>query len=170
MNLNWKNGIFGMTMRPCSTSQKDNEKVAHSSDYTVRKNFLQEYQYYIGAMEVVAECAKVFALKNWKKVKDWSGLNVVIEDNSGKPTEYFNHIPKDRSKHKESKTIKKIFDRIEKSDAKKHNPIKSVSGVVLDPSDGDFSLTINGRDHLWISDDSVVVIANYIEEQLKKKL
>lgn len=168
-SLNWKNGIHGMIMRPCSLSNKENDKVVHSSDYSVKKNFLQEYQNHIAAMQIVAECAKVFILKNWKKVKDWSKLNVVIEDASENPTEYFNYIPREKSKHKDSKTFEKMFESLEKSDKKRHNPITSISDVVLDPTDGDFSLTINGKDHLWILDDSIIVIANYIEEQLNKQ-
>ena len=39
--------------------------------------------------------------------------------------------------------------------------------MVLDPSDGDFSLTINGKEHWWIQDEAVIIIANYIENQLK---
>ena len=66
-SLNWINGIHGMTMRPCSLSQKENDKVVHSSKYSVRENFLQEYQDHIAALQIVAECAKVFILKTGRK-------------------------------------------------------------------------------------------------------
>jgi hypothetical protein len=173
-SLNWFNGIHGMTMRPCSLSQKENDKVIHSSQYSVKENFLQEYQNHISAMQIVAECAKVFILKNWKKVKNWSELNVVIEDGRDekiKPTEYYNYIPNNNNrKHgDELGTIGRIVDMIEEKNAKKHNPVLSVSKVVLDPTDGDFSITINDNEHWWISDDSVIVIAAYVEEQLKKQ-
>jgi hypothetical protein len=46
--------------------------------------------------------------------------------------------------------------------------IVSLTGVVLDPTDGDFSLTVNGKNHLWIDDESVIVIADYIEKSLKE--
>jgi D-tyrosyl-tRNA(Tyr) deacylase len=39
--------------------------------------------------------------------------------------------------------------------------------VVLDPTDGDFSVTINGNEHWWIQDEAVIIIADYIEKQLK---
>jgi hypothetical protein len=170
---NWKNGIMGIVMRPCSMTDEDNDKVMHSSDYSVRANFLQEYNNHIAAMSIVAECAKIFVTNNWEKVTDWSKLNVIVEDGRGgkkhKPVEYFNYEPKPH-RHKKGaiESINKIFERLEKEDAKKHNPVTSVTGVVLDPTDGDFSLTINGKEHWWISDDSVIVIANYIEEQLKE--
>lgn len=46
-------------------------------------------------------------------------------------------------------------------------PITQFSNPVLDPSDGDLSVTINGRDHLWIDDNAVIAIAHYIENQAK---
>jgi hypothetical protein len=42
--------------------------------------------------------------------------------------------------------------------------------VILDPTDGDFSVTINGdKNHWWIHDEEVIVIANYIEETIKNE-
>jgi hypothetical protein len=35
------------------------------------------------------------------------------------------------------------------------------------PTDGDFSVTINGNEHWWIQDEAVIIIADYIEKQLK---
>ena len=46
----------------------------------------------------------------------------------------------------------------------RQRPVESVTEPVLDPSDGDFSITINGRDHMWINDEAVVIIADYIEK------
>ena len=56
---------------------------------------------------------------------------------------------------------------MERERKEKHNPVKSIDRVVLDPSDGDFSLTINGKEHWWIQDEAVIIIADYIENQLK---
>ena len=41
--------------------------------------------------------------------------------------------------------------------------------MVLDPTDGDFSITINGKEHWWIQDEAVIIIADYIEKKLKKE-
>lgn len=38
--------------------------------------------------------------------------------------------------------------------------------MVLDHSDGDFSVCINGHWHNWINDDSIVMIADYVEKEL----
>lgn len=101
-------------------------------------------------------------------------LNVIVRDNSKKTTEYFNYIEGKRTKRRirgnknSSDVLDKIIDRIEKEDKEKHNPIKTISDIVLDSSDGDFSLKINGKNHNWISDDTVIMIADYIEKQLNK--
>ena len=165
-NLNWRNGVFGVVFRPSQTTDEGNDEVMHSSDYSVSENFMSEYNNHIAAMQIVAECAKVYILKNWEKVKDWSNLNVVIQDNSGKPTDYYNYKKEEFKKENpaQEKFLEEIFEDMELRDAKRHNSIKSVENVVLDTSDGDFSITINGKKHLWISDDSIIVIANYIEE------
>lgn len=157
-------------MRPCSTTDEDNSAVMHSTDYSVTSKFLQEYNNHIAAMEIVAECAKIYVLNNWEKVTDWSGLDVVIQDGrGGKPVDYFHYVERDRTKHKSSETFDAIFDRLDIADKKRHKPITSVTDVVLDPTDGDFSLTINGREHWWIQDDAVIIIAAYVEEQLNPK-
>ena len=159
-----------MIFRPCASSIEENEKIWQSSEFYTAANFQTEYRKHIIAMQHVAECAKIFILKNWEAVKDWSKLNIVITDNSGSPTEYYNHVPRERVKRKRNEKmtgIDKLFARMDRDDAKKHNPITEITKVFLDPSDGDFSLTINGKDHLWINNESIILIANYIEEQLK---
>ena len=50
-----------------------------------------------------------------------------------------------------------------------HNPIVSFDSAVLDTTDGDFSVKINGQDFYWIDDKPIIEIADYIEEQLKKE-
>ena len=156
-------------MRPCSFSLEENEKVMQSSDYSVSKDFLNSYQNHIAAMEIVAECGKIYILNNYSKVKDWSRLNVVVEDNE-KTVDYFNCeiekrrlIPYKRS----SNILDKIMRRHEAEDRERHNPITYLGECCLDTSDGDFSLKINNTNHLWISDESVIIIADYIEEQLR---
>lgn len=163
------NGIHGMIMRPASMTDEENDATMHSSDYSVKADFMRSYNNHIAAMQIVAECAKVFALKNWEKITDWTTLNVVIEDNTGEPTEYFNYVPRvSEMKNGSSRSaiLDKMMERRNERDKLKHNPITSVKDVVLDPTDGDFSLVINEHSHLWISDDSVIVIADYIEKHM----
>jgi len=131
------------------------------------KEFLKEYERHQIAMSHISACAKSYILKNWKSVKSWAELDIKINDNSGKPTKYYNHVPSDRSRWGKSQSVQEMLIRMDEHRANDHNPIVSFTDVVLDPTDGDFSLTINGKDHLWIDDESVILIADYIEERLK---
>lgn len=160
-------------MRPCFTSVPDFEKAMHGTVYGVKQNFYKEYSNHIAAMEIVAECAKAYILNNYQKITDWSNLEVVAEDNGygrkGKPfIEYYNYKQRSPRKigGKRSEISLKIFDRIDADNKLRHNPAKTVTNVVLDTTDGDFSLTINGNKHNWISDSTVIIIADYIEKQL----
>ena len=54
-------------------------------------------------------------------------------------------------------------------DKERHNPIREFNSVVLDPTDGDFSITVNGNEeHWWIQDKAIIIIADFIEQKLKK--
>ena len=103
--------------------------------------------------------------ENHKKIEDWSDLEVIIEDNSDIDTEYYNWK---EFKHRDSVNVINNILR-DHNDRRKtcHNPVVTLTDCVLDPSDGDFSITINSKDHNWISDDSAIIIADYIEKQLK---
>jgi len=168
--------LHGFMFRLSSMSLDDFEGRVSSSDYHVTKDFRQHYQHHMRVMSTIALSAKVYLVKNWELVKDWSELNVVIEDNSGYATEYYNHEPRERKRKEEKERQQKersimddMFDSLDAHLATRHNPVVSVSDVVLDTSDEDFSLTINGHDHLWIANEGVVIIAGYVEEQLKKQ-
>lgn len=170
-----RNEIYGMMMRPVSTNAEDNEKTVQSSVYSVKEHFYNSYRHHIAAMQIVAECAKVYITKNWEQVKDWSDLEVIMEDaNTPKDKEfadYFKYVgkSKENSKRWNSDVMSKFLEKKDEEDKLRHNPILKVEGVVLDPTDGDFSLTVNGRNHMWISDSTVVIIADYIEQQLVKE-
>lgn len=145
-------------------------KIAHSSDYSVQKDFLKEYNNHIGAMQVVAMCAKVYCCENWEKVKDWSKLNVVIGCRQGQ-VEFFNYTgPRKRrqvvGKPERKDVLNDMFDRIDKEDEKRHNPVETVTEVVMD-EEWDFSMTINGKEYWWLDDESVIIIANYIEKNVQ---
>ena len=157
--------IIGQFFSPCCMTEEKFEKGYKQSIFYTDKNFLKEFEKHKVAMSHTTECAKIYILKNWKSVKSWTELDIAINDNSGKPTEYYNYIPSDRTWGK-SQTVQEILIRREERRAKNHNPIVSFTDVVLDPIDGDFSLKINGKDHWWIDDESVIIIADYIEEQL----
>ena len=160
--------IHGNLLRTCYMDLDSFERGAKSGVFHVESNFKEEYRKHLIALEQVATSAKAYLIKNWEKVQDWSNLNIIIKDNSKKKTEYYNHTP-DTLYEGASDLEKKFHDIMNEVGEKKHNPINSLGKVVLDTTDGDFSLTINGNDHLWISDDSVIALAAYVEQQLEKQ-
>jgi len=179
-----------MLMRPSAETKEEYEKIWRTSEFWTDKNFHAQYNKWITASQHVIECAKIYCIKNWEKITDWTNLDVVIHDNTGTSTEYYNYIPNPRLDLKPSpnrsgtdaeRGIKRprpvrsdVMDKmLRESDARdkaKHNPIISITRVVLDPTDGDFSLTINGKDHLWINGEAIIVIADYIENKLKSEV
>lgn len=133
----------------------------------VEKDFFNEYNDCLDRMSRIAGCAKIYILRNWDKVKNWSDLNIEILDNTNQVTIYYNYKPKDF--HKETTKSGKLWRKMMLDFYKeRHNPIKSFTEPVMDHADGDFSITINGINHLWISDENVIEIANYIEKQLNE--
>jgi hypothetical protein len=162
-----ENDIPGLLFIPSSLTLEEHEEVYKSAKFYTNEKFMAFYREHIIAMQTIAECAKIYILNNYSKVKDWSKLNVIINDNSDESTEYFNYVP--ITKHRasnSSETGQKLLKRINERHMEKHNPITSITDVVLDPSDGDFSLTINDKVHLWIDETSVIIIADYIEKAI----
>lgn len=162
-----ENKLYGLLLYPSCSNHDEYEKTIHSSEYAVKEGFRSAYQNHIAAMEIVAMSAKIYSVNNWNKVNDWSDLNIHITDNTGKETHYYKY--KERNIKCYSKFAEERRKKMNDEDKKNENPVLEVSGVVLDPSDGDFSLTINGNHHLWIDDESVIVLADYIEKNIKQK-
>ena len=151
---------------------------------------MSEYRKHLAALPHVASVAKSYILNNWKKITNWDNLDVIIiHGPTGEWTEYYNNEkdlplleeeePSEAKKKflslvsKEKPERNSIFERFQKKWDKenklRHNPIKTIDDVVLDPTDGDFSITVNGKEHWWIQDEAVIIIADYIENQLKKQ-
>jgi hypothetical protein len=158
-----------------------------SSVFWVEGDYMKEYHKYQEAMHHIAEFAKMYILENYEKVKDWSELDVKLRHGlDGTKVEFYNHYkkpfeapePSERMKkfltlvskeepRKKSDTFLKLMDEIEETNKKRHNPIVTFDQAILDTSDGDFSVKINGQDFYWITDRPIIVIADYIEQQLK---
>ncbi len=165
--------VHGIILHPSSADMDEYKEIIKGSQFHIEAGFLEQYNHHLGVMGVIAYSAKIFILENWEKVKDWSMLEVVVHDKSSRKnkhtTEYFN---KDSGRHgmPPDPNNLSIIDRMfEKFNDEAHNPVTSVRDIVLDHSDGDFSLTINDKEHWWINDEAVIEIADYIEEQLKKQ-
>jgi phosphopantothenoylcysteine synthetase/decarboxylase len=159
--------IPGIIFHPCFTSEEAFEEGMKTTEFWTESEFMSIYRKHLAALDIVASCAKVYILKNWEKVTDWTGLDVTITHGpSGEKTEYYNYIENRYTKRGKS-SLDKIWKEIEEEARKKHNPIQRIENVVLDPTDGDFSLTVNEKEHWWIGNEEIIIIANYIEEKLK---
>lgn len=157
--------LHGQLFKPSASTVEEYEKIYERSEFYTPANFSHEYRKHIVAMEHVAECAKSYILKNWERIDSWKDLHLLVKDNTGEVTEYYDYTPCSRENW--SDTLSELFEEIDQKRQKAHNPVESLTGVVLDPTDGDFSFTINGKDHLWVDDETVIVLANFIETKLK---
>lgn len=168
--------LSGSGFRPCFMEIKDFKEAYGSTEVSTDKDFLDNYRKHIEAMGIIAECAKIFILENWDKVNDWTDLNVMV----GK-IEYYNYKPREEPKPEQPradgkrrvKTVKsprmeQMLEGWDKRNQERRNPVTSFTDVVLDPSDGDFFITINNTQH-YMRDDEIIIIADYIETQLKTK-
>jgi hypothetical protein len=174
-------------LRRVFLEEEDYKKHWQSSDFWVEGDYMKEYHKYQEAMHHIAEFAKMYILENYEKVQDWSELDVKLRHGlDGTKVEFYNHYkkpfeapePSERMKkfltlvskeepRKESETFKNLMYEIEETNKKKHNPIVTFDQAVLDTTDGDFSVKINGQDFYWITDKPIIEIADYIEQQLK---
>jgi len=163
------NLIHGSVMSPCFMTEDEFEDGYKQSVFYVDKEFKSEYEKHIAAMGHISNIAKSYIFKHWKLVKDWSNLEVVVEHGpTGDSTYYYAYKERIRTKdYPEGRN--NIFLKFDKERKRKQNPVKTMDDVVLDPTDGDFSVTINGHEHWWIQDEAVIIIADYIEKQLKKQ-
>lgn len=178
--------IFGKLFSPCFATVEEYEAAYKNSTLYIKSGYMDEYRKRLAEMSHIANTAKIYILKNWRKVTDWSDLEVSItHGQTGEVTYYYNHVRTielyaqriekskqyaDKKGIKSSNAMDKILERREKKKAKLHNPVITVDKVVLDPTDGDFSITINGtNEHWWIGDEEVIIIADYIEQKLKKE-
>jgi hypothetical protein len=160
--------IHGSVFSPCFMSEEEFENGYKDSIFYVDKDFKKEYESHIAAMEHISNIAKSYILNNWERVKDWSDLEVaVIHGPTGKSTYYYSYKEKIRKKEYGSGMISDFLIKSDRKRKRNQNPVHSISNVVLDPTDGDFSLTINGNNHWWIQDEAVIIIADYIEKQIK---
>lgn len=154
--------VHGKLFRSGFLNQKELSEALKSSTLYVNKNFYEEYSKRKAELQHISLCAKSYIMENWQQVKSWKGLDVTIIDNTGKSTKYYNYEPLPKGNGQKSDVYDRIFSRLEKD----HNPIETFEPF-LDTSDEDFSVTLNGKKHLWIDDESVIVIAEFIENSLK---
>lgn len=152
--------------RPCADTISNYKKIWKGYSPFVEKDFENEYVKHLAGAHVVVESAKIYAEANWKRVRDWSELDVEVTDNTGKTTHYYSYKKRMPTKPKSPKNgearqvkieaVERILNRMEQKRKSGHNPVNKVTGLCLDPSDGDFSIEINGKPHLWINGEAII--------------
>lgn len=153
------NHIIGIMLRPCSTTLEENKEVVMSAESSVDVDFLRVYNSHLANMQIVAECAKVFIEENYKKVDDWSDIEISIRHREG-VVEFYKY----EEDTKWDEGVGKIFNDMNK---KRHNPMGQIKNIVLDPTDGDLSINMeNGEEYWWVDDETAIILADYIEEKL----
>ena len=157
-------GLFS----PCLFTEEEYDETYKESIFYVEGGYREEYVKLISGASHIASIAKSYIIKNWKKVKDWSDLEIVLTHGPTGEKGYYYTYKKSESIRSKSKAIGSLFKDYEKRRKRNQNPVFSIDEVVLDPTDGDFSITINGKEYWWIDDNSVIIIADFIENQLKK--
>jgi hypothetical protein len=157
--------IEGMMMTPCFSTKEEFRQAYQEAKFGVNCGFIGAYRDHLAGLHIVASCAKSYILEHFEEVEDWSGLDVKVMDSTGETVHYYKH--KDSSGDWADTAIAQAFREHDEEMRRKQRPVESVTEPVLDPSDGDFSITINGRDHMWINDEAVVIIADYIERSRK---
>jgi len=161
-----ENQIVGEVMTPCFATEDEFEKGYQNSKFYVDSDYLKAYREHLIALSHVANIAKSYILNNWQKIEDWSDLEITLKHGlTGDLGEYYTYSPNTRLQSSDS-AFSKIMQEIDDNNQKKHNPIIKVSDVVLDPTDGDFSITVNDTPYWWISDQAVILIADHIEKTL----
>lgn len=149
-------------------------------------NFFQEYERINRELYTLEESCMYFIEENYKKINDWSPLDITIEgyynDNKGGEVTYqkiryvdYNHILQSQNREPytarlDETIIQRMLREMDEKDRKDHNPILDIGEVVIDPSDGDLALKINNKWHTMVSGLCVIELADFIEKSLSKKM
>jgi len=123
-------------------------------------NFEILYIEFSTEVRTLVEAAKIYILDNYKKVKDYKTLHLMLRCANHGGTQYFG------TKSRRAKSRSKIFNKIINELNEKQIEIKKFDAAVYDWTDGDFSVTLNGVSYNWIDDNSIIDIASHIERKL----
>jgi hypothetical protein len=123
-------------------------------------NFEIRYIEFSAEVRSLVEAAKIYILDNYKKVKDYKTLHLMLRCANHEGTQYFG------TKSKGGKGGSEIFNKLINELNKQTTEIKKFDAAVYDWTDGDFSVTFNGVNYNWIDSNSIIDIAAHIERKL----
>lgn len=134
--------------------------------------FLQQFNKLHAQEGKLLNEAKHYIVENYEKITDWSELSLEIKngnniDNSNKLAE-FTYTPFKNSTYlkKLSKHYNSFYVDYDVSD----DSVKTITDVVLDETDGDLSITVNGLEWWWIDKQTVMLLTIYIQRALMPNL
>ena len=123
-------------------------------------NFETRYIEFVAETRSIVEAAKIYVLDNYKKVKDYKTLHLMLRCANHEGTQYFG------TRSKRGKGGSEIFNKLINELNKQTTEIKTFDAAVYDWTDGDFSVTFNGVGYNWIDSNSIIDIAAHIERKL----
>jgi hypothetical protein len=152
--------MSGMLFYPCSTDFEGFKETWKCSEFYLESDFFKQYNLHVNAAQHITECAKIYIMENWEKVTDWSNIYLNLYHRKEEKDYYFSP-KKEKRKGSVGAEFRNLF---------KDNPLSGFDKIVLDPTDGDLSVTIKRKQFLWINAEAVITIAQYIETFLNPKV
>lgn len=120
---------------------------------------LEKYYDAVGEVTKIVDQAKRDIIKYQDKITDWSNLEILLNGHNG--------IEDNLDKSSVSQTWYGPNDFTMASFKTEREKVETIE-FVLDESDYDFSVTINGKIWFWINSESVITIWDYIEKRINK--
>ena len=123
-------------------------------------NFEIRYIEFSSEVRTLVEAAKIYIIDNYKKVKDYKELHLMLRCANHEGTQYFG------KRSRKSKGGSEIFNKLINELNDQTIEIKKFDAAVYDWTDGDFSVTFNGINYNWIDSNSIIDIAAHIERKI----
>ena len=146
-----------------SKSEKEVLDSIRNSEKYKNANFDENYVNLTVEIRRVVEAAKIYILDNYKKVKDYKELHLMLRCANHEGTQYFG-----KRSRKKKNGGSEIFNKLIAELDEKTIEIKKFNEAVYDWTDGDFSVVFNGVSYNWIDSNSIVDIAAHIERKLSE--
>jgi ssDNA-binding replication factor A large subunit len=128
--------------------------------------FRKKYLQFSSELRGIIEASKIYILDNYKKIDDYSELSLILRCVNHDGTKYFGKkgIKRRKKKNGENTILSDLLAEMERERIE----ISNFDSAVYDWSDGDFSVVFNGVPYNWIDGESIIDIASYIENNIKK--
>jgi hypothetical protein len=179
-NIKIKDMLVGIDL---SQDEENTLNSIRSKESYGREKFYENYSRINSEFSALVAGAKIYILDNYKKVNDYSDLSMILVSGASGERVHLGKKRADREKKPEpepTERMKKflalvkpapVSDRMQKMlddlDSKMIT-VSTFDEAVYDWTDGDFSVTLNEKSYLWITSESVIEIAHYIETKLKE--